>query len=569
MKYPNRGEFLARANPSGSSGDVSKIEEKFKLSLQNMEKRFVDLEVAISEVAEEVNSLVERVDSLSAAEEGREEVEGLRQRMDGIEDLIMVEQAGIIELKRIMEGVESRFETKPLEDKISEVEQVAQMAMERAGKITEAPTELTERIGLLEREIEDLKASPELERVSHLEIGELKKNLQAANRKIETMRRTVENLKMGMEQRLKTFAEPPILKLPELDMLNTKLGSLKASLDMLTNKKAEADLKISELEKKIELLKEEMSKTSDKRLFDELKKHKREIELSNVQIESLERVIGQLTDDIQKIEKTAERFKSIDRLINLKKEVDEKITSFKFVEDEIRKLSQRVEMIYEDLDKRIMAMKTAERAVNKMGEDFKTLTKNFETLRFELKKRVEKKDLADILKSMEKPAKIDKKIARTIEENAKRVQIELASKVDDKLNLMKHMANEITKRFDEISDMYKEVKSTPEDIKALKEEVKGVKSLVGKIADISEREEGVPKELKVVMDDLRARISGVESSLVDLDMTVNKISQSLESGTISPQDAYLKEIVDKLVFLESRLAAMETFFQKSQPIIME
>jgi len=71
------------------------------------------------------------------------------------------------------------------------------------------------------------------------------------------------------------------------------------------------------------------------------------------------------------------------------------------------------------------------------------------------------------------------------------------------------------------------------------------------------------------VNDITSRVSELENSLMNLDMNVNKISQQIEAEGPSKQEAYLKDISDKLVFLESRIAAMEAFFRKSQPIIIE
>ncbi|MHA1743339.1 MAG: hypothetical protein ACTSV6_03695, partial [Candidatus Heimdallarchaeota archaeon] len=60
---------------------LGKVEDKFKLSLLQIEKRFVDLEVALGEL----NEKIKKVDVKAISE--------MKQRMEDIEDLIMVEQA--------------------------------------------------------------------------------------------------------------------------------------------------------------------------------------------------------------------------------------------------------------------------------------------------------------------------------------------------------------------------------------------------------------------------------------------------------------------------------------------
>lgn len=71
---------------------MKNVKNKFKLSLLQIEKRFVDLETTVGKLLQKVKN----IDSKSLGE--------LKEKVNELENLIMVEQTGIIELKKILEG---------------------------------------------------------------------------------------------------------------------------------------------------------------------------------------------------------------------------------------------------------------------------------------------------------------------------------------------------------------------------------------------------------------------------------------------------------------------------------
>jgi len=592
--------------------DISKVEEKFKLSLQNMEKRFVDLEVNISELSNNVKALSGAVENKQFLEETKKTVDDLTTRIEDSEDLVMVEQAGILELKKMLEGLEGRLDTKVLEDKIKEVENVAKTAIENLEKNPQIPSEVTERINLLEKDVTNLKVKPEVEHVSYLEIGELRKNLKALDGKIESMRFVLDGLKKEMFERMKSQPGQPTLNVAELDLINSKMNSLKAGVDILSDKRVETDLKLNELRDKIEFLRKESEKSPAQQILNDMKAQKHEIERSKIQIESLERVVRQLTADINNVENIAEKFESLDRLTDLKKEVDDKIKNFRFAEEEVRRLSERMELMYNDLDKRIMSMRNVERDMKKITDDFGNFRKEFEATRLDVKNRVERKDLVAAQNSTQSAIQsmVDGKINQTNQqinqisqafesatkalENRTRNQIssqiganysEVQSKVGELAKRLDGFSNELLNAYKDVKDAKnaaQDAKTMKNEIVGLKNEINGMKGIVVKLAEsaksaekaveLLKREEGLPKEMKIVINDLGMRMSELENSLAKVNSAVSNFAQraEFEKAIVVPQDAEIKELIDKIVFLESRLAAMEiTFERQPQPIILE
>ncbi|MEM5855280.1 MAG: hypothetical protein QW472_03090, partial [Candidatus Aenigmatarchaeota archaeon] len=183
------------------------VEDKFKFALLQVDKRLVNLEVAIGEINEKIKSLT-TVDV--------ETINQIKERLDELEDLIMVENLGGLELKRFLENIDSRTtelsqktaslseSVKNFEEKISEL---------KGGYDTSA---LKDNINKLEKNIE--KIENELKdinkRMSELtpaqEVSRLENNLGSITSKIDEIVGKIESL------------EPSILKKVEEKIFDLK-----------------------------------------------------------------------------------------------------------------------------------------------------------------------------------------------------------------------------------------------------------------------------------------------------------------------------------------------------------
>ncbi len=503
--------------------DFARIENKFKLSLVNMEKRFVELEMTISELSERLKA--GQIESIKV----------LNQRVEGIEDLILVEQAGLGELKKMMERADTRFQTaieldkrlesrlegklkgkleEELEHKLStvenkmadvkkslaSVEELAKTAAEKAEKPSELPDETKERISLIEKEIAKIKTSSPVESISPLEIGELRTRMKELEAQTSVTGQLVNDLKSVIDEKIKAAVKDVQFGTAGFEFMNSKIESLKAGIDVLGDKRIEIDMKMSGLEEKISLLERRGKDSLPDKLLDEVKTSKRELSTNKVKIESLERVVRELTAHMQKIENTAKRFESLERLTNLKKEVDEKLRRFKFLEEGMSKLSDRVEFMYNDLDKRLMSIKNQKKDIDHLSGNISELIKTIEQIRIDMKNRVDRKDL-------------EKKLLA----------------VEDKIG-------------------YELEKMKAQEAKWKKEKE-------------------LPEDLKNAVDNLSMRMSEIERALEMVQSSISELPQRAQPPPA--YDAHLKELVNKLVFLESKLAAMESTFQKPRPVVLE
>jgi len=520
------------------------LEGKYKLTLVNMEKRFVDIEAAISELREKFKGI------------NFEAFPALQQRVDDIEDLIMVEQAGIMELKKIMIDAKNKFESAPGLERVVSLEEKLSTIEKRLSEIKEKPQpplEVLERMKRLESDIAEVKTRPIVAEVPDL--SGLRGRLNALGDEIST-------LKASIDSRLKALDTKLIASVQETkptadyEFVLSKIESLKAGLNILTDKKVETDLKIAGLEEKDALLENRIREALSQKFIDAIKLNKRDIMAANVRMESVEKVLKELSDGLNEIERTVKKFESFERLGTLEKSVEEKLERFKFIEDETRRLSNRVEMIYDDLDKRLEVIKDIERNFDRATATVTNLTKEMEKNRFSIQSKVDKTDMkAFEIKTEDLAKELEKKIGdfenrirvvnkASIEELAKRVEEASRSYVgiDER---MKIIEVDLKSTIDSVKS-FSEAVSTKFDVKELKE----VDRLINEIKNNKNMIEALSKEVQ--------RVHGRIGALKD---NFDKRLSEIKSPALDQQ---MVELIDKVVFLETRLGAVESIMQKTQ-----
>lgn len=309
-----------------------------------LEKRLVDLELAVTELKESIKSIDVSM------------VPDLKQKVDDVEDLIMVEQAGILELKKMLE------ESKPEKPAIPEDLEG------RLKTIEDNIPNLVEKIDL-ESRLEDMQkeqkeVSPKEIKPAPVEIESLYNKITQLETSLSALKSQTDNISKELYEKVKEislkateFKQPTI----DLDLLSSKIESGKRSVDELSKKKIELDLKIEEISKKMEILENSMGESPKQELVDGLKLNRREIVATNARIDSLERVARELMGDVQNFGKSVKNFESIEKISLLSKNIEEKLERSKFIEEEIKRLASKVEMIYDEIDKRLEKVRGLEK----------------------------------------------------------------------------------------------------------------------------------------------------------------------------------------------------------------
>jgi DNA repair exonuclease SbcCD ATPase subunit len=432
--------------------DSAELENKFKLSFLQIEKRLVDLETIISDLSTKVNE----ISTIPVAE--------LKERMDDIEDLVMVEQAAVLELKKLLEttGVPS------------------------------TPSGLEERI----RKVE--------ERLSNI-LTDINSKLQQY-----TVAPQFESKLNELEQRLEKLKE--VTSRPEtgFELVTPDIGGLKAAVDDLSKRSIELDLKMAELEKKVEFIRSSSVGTIPESILDEIKTNRKDLIDTGLRVDSLERVTRELVSNVQKLESSLKKLENLERVSLLSKDIEEKIERFKFIEGEMRRLSSKVEMMYESIDKRLDVVRNVEREFPKLSETISKLAKDIDKNKIDIIDRVKKVDM-------------DKKLIES----------------EDRLTTI--VNHQITKRMEELRrDLEPKIRLTKAE------------------------------ETQKMLDEVNSRIDRIEEELKHTRSFVSMKVEELKSPSMIDQQ--MNELLEKIIFLESRLTAIERTLEETarvHPIIIE
>lgn len=536
---------------SRESGLSSNVERKFKLSLQNMERRFVDLEVAISEI-------VSRLNALSDMEGGTDSVvvDELMHRVDELEDLIAVEQAGIAELKdillRIDEGFEHRIDTSSIEEKVKEVENIVHIITKRLEKHSQQPAKTDKEVS---SRVETLEA----------EIGKLKKDIES----------TMEEI-MAQKQAKKEGPKDEKFE----GVAHMEIGRIKQNL-------RELDKKFGE---RLEVLKKEMHErpapqapvaqaTPSKHLEDALRKYEGEVERYKKDIEDTKRRMEGLSESMRKMTSHLDRVQSQARpgpdvdANAIKKEIE----SLKREHESLRK-QLRDELKNELKDS--VNRKDMENMMNSLSSGTPDIGKAFEGMKDEMKetaKRIEtdtEKRVSERMNSFNKRLNEYNEKIKRIDEFNKRFG-EFNKRLDQSMEAQKRFEERIGK-IGEGPDIDKNVKKLEQQMNFLRQEVDNVRKVLIKMDERYSKKEkdkepkhDSQKEMRAFIKGFGKRMGHLEKNLSKVRETVSGLTKEVEKEVMSEQDGYFRQITDKLVFLESRLAAVESLLQRPQPIVIE
>jgi predicted nucleic acid-binding Zn-ribbon protein len=519
-----------------------------------MERRFVDLEDAISEI-------VNRLDTLGEGGEDGSAVEDLNNRIDELEDHIAAEQAGIKELKGILSNIDQnldqKLDTKSVEEKIKEVENVVHVITKRLEKHADKPAKIDEkiigRVGDLEAELsglkgeigaakmemlkqKDVKKGPDFENIAHMEIGKLKQDLKDVERRIE---QKIEVLKEGVDRNVSTAPA----KDPDVEGI--------------------------------------------KRELQEMRTYREEIENAKARMDSLGESIGGLKSRIDNIHIPSGKFATLDHLAGFKREVDE---NRRGMDEKLKRLGQSSQQkpVRDDGE------------IRRLRNELNDIRTGLEQIGAELKGRVDRGEMKEIMKSFDgvgENPRLEKRVNDRFNDFNRRI-----SGFDDKVENIEGRVNSIDQnlkgmmsRFDEkmkdsarkvpvpvqspqidkkLGTLNDELNNIRNNINNVRGETNNLKKVLVRMDERFSKQREVPmkgpdKELMAVTKGVGNRMGQLEKSLVKVRSRVNELSKQTKAEPIPAQDGYFREITDRLVFLESRLAALETLMQRPQPIVLE
>ncbi len=513
-----QGEFLAKKPES-----FDNIADIFKLSLNQMEERFTGLEATISSLQEK----------LEKAEP--EDLAPLEQRIEDIEDLIMVEQAGVIELQKMLAGVDQKFNelasgapTQELQDRIRTLDSRVKSLSETVSKTL---PEIQRNLNRTENDVRYLSQMPPQ---AEIESDNIENRLVEMKVHFSSVKDYTEEAIKNMNRKISQLSEIVNRPRADFDFINSKFSSLKSGIDMLSDKKIEIDMKVAKLDEKVNVLSDRLKEVLTDKFVDEIEDNKRSIVTTNARLESVERVIKNLNKNLAEVENSAKKFEGFEKLTMLNKNVDKKMQDFKIVEEEVKRLSNHVEMMYENLDRRLSKVKEAEERIDGLKKDLEGVKDVIDKTRVDIMSRVKKEDLDKRLQE----------IVGSIKANTQPF-IESARKIGNRIQSLEDVQTKTFKQMGELQKETSAIATRPREKPARVEIPKGIENI----------------------DDIYMSLSDIESRTADMERKIANIEEP--SGLI---EAQTMELIDRFVFLESRLAAIEASMRRTasnQPIILE
>jgi len=233
-------------------------EDKFKLSLLSVEKRFVELEGAIGEMQQKLQNIQ------------APDTKDLEQRISDLEDLIYVEQGGIEELKGMLEGQKDEKESSNQQVAAEEVQKIVDPILAKA------KSEIDSKLDHLKNGLDHLRQTSENNPQIANQMNEMNGKVAQLNAKInaihhfraelDTLRSKVEPMKPEMirsivaevsDLRIDTGREIRELKekvgnaplYADIQFLSNRVKDLKMTVDNLLNMKVEIDAKLLNMER--------------------------------------------------------------------------------------------------------------------------------------------------------------------------------------------------------------------------------------------------------------------------------------------------------------------------------
>ena len=321
--------------------DLSRVENKFKLSLLQAERRLVDLEMAIGELQGKIKDIDVKAFS------------DLNQRVGDLEDLTMVENMGVIEVKKMMDEIRNRL----------------QDMKNINGAVVD-----------LQKKVAEISATPK----AGVPIDD--KAIKDISERTKTLESTVVGLRTLVAKLEKTFYEK-IGMLEgkthgfDFDYLASKVEGIKTDLEEMNKRKLEMELKAVDYENKLSMTAEDLKESLTNALTNEIKSTRKEIITQATRIDAVESVTRNITSEIEKLNVLLNKFQSIESLMGLGKTIEGKIETMRFLENEIRKLSSNVGTIYDNISSEIGKIKNFEAQLAVSNDGMKNFKVELEKLK--------------------------------------------------------------------------------------------------------------------------------------------------------------------------------------------
>ena len=374
--------------------NVELKEEKIKLL--ELEKRMVNLELIIENIKEKLK------------ESKIEDVKDILQRFERIENLVMIENAGVIELKKFLESSYSKKDIDELIKKVKEEIAVPQPILDEIKNLKNevilskgSIDSLTKNMEKIKSEIDSLKGIPlDIEQIRKEALLQ-KANLDAVTQNVENMNSDILTLKSDMaripsivslqDEMEKKLTDINLLlqkseyiknyagRMPQLEkkILDNEIVTKKLSNELETVKKNLLSVPhieyIQKLSNKIETIEKVVPEITNLKTELENNKNKLNSFVSKQDIQQLLSKVKDLTTEVQKNKKDILSIPTRQDIENVREKIEKITNEINSINREVSALKEKVlstPLVFQDLVNRTIyleaKMSKLEQFISKM-----------------------------------------------------------------------------------------------------------------------------------------------------------------------------------------------------------
>jgi chromosome segregation ATPase len=483
-------------------------EENLKLKFLDLEKKFVELEMNVSKI----NESLKKLEATKLNE--------VLERFEEIEDLVMIENAAVVELKELLEAsntdeIKKDLETvkKDFEEKINNINSTLSSSLSEIRENIAKISSDTEKIKELEQRIEKVESSlafiPKI-----IEEGDL---IEGLGKIVKTHDETIESIKRELEE----------------------IGGLKEKIE------------------------EELNKRIPSSLLEDFVKLGNELSLLKVNVSSLSKQLDEIYRDVKLLKPEMIR-EAISKMIELKveteervKEVNDLVASISSQKEDIKKIGL-IEARINDVSKQINSFLAEIEFLKSSISNFST-KKELEKLKEEISGIVSTLDsMKNQLVRKEDWEKFEKEIS-SLREDLSNMKSEV-NKSNLEIDIIRNSLQAISSKIEERKDIL-----TQKDIENISRKFVNVEDFSALLLDFKRLQQEFDKSKHDLMNSAtRDEIQSIMKEVSALKGEVEDIKKEIVQPTI------IQQIVNKITLLEAKIGEMEKRLEtKIRPIILE
>ena len=483
-------------------------EENLKLKLLDLEKKVVELEINVSIISESLKKLEAT------------KLNEVLEKFEEIEDLVMIENAAVAELKELLE----------------------------ASSTEEIKNDLEEFKRGFEEKINDINSS------LVASLNEIKENISKLYSDAEKVK--------DLEQRIEKV-ESSLSFIPKI----MEEGEFLEGLAKIVK---EHDESIEAIKKNLEEVKyikekvdEELNKRIPSSLLEDFVRLGNELSLLKVNVSSLSKQLDEIYSDVKLLKPEMIR-EAISKITELKveteervKEVNELIASISSHKDEIRKIGilearinetlRQINDLLTDIEflKSSLSNFSTKRDVEKIREEISNLISNLDSIRAQLIKRED-------LELLQKEVSVLKEDFTNLRSELNKSLLEL--------DIIKNSMQALSSKIEERNDIL-----TRKDIENISRKFVNVEDFSALLLDFKKMQQEFDKSKHDLLSS--ASKDDVQSLLREM-LTMKGEIENIKNGLVKPN--IIQQIVNKLNLLEAKIGQIEKRLEtKIKPIILE